>query len=128
MSEPDVIIDILRRIKESTDVPDAVAERIERDARLYWGGERCYVAKAGESPVRREAAERAQAIRADHKRGEHVPLLARRYDLTERRIRQILGMLESTPVANDASHRRPLPVRSTRRRMPEPDGTPDTSL
>jgi Mor family transcriptional regulator len=118
MSEPDLIVDILQRIREKADVSEDVAKAVERDARQYWGGERCYVAKAGESPIRREAADRAERIRADHKRGEHVPLLARRYDLTERRIRQILGLIEATPAANEPTRRRPLPVRQSRHRKP----------
>jgi Mor family transcriptional regulator len=119
MIEPDVIADILSRIREVVEVPEQTIKQIERDARQYWGGERCYVAKAGESPRRREAFERAESIRADFRRGERVEFLARRYVLSPRHVRRILGLFEAalaTPAANDASARRPLPTRTSRRR------------
>jgi Mor family transcriptional regulator len=118
MSEPDLISDILQRVRAKASLPEDVAMAIERDARQYWGGERCYVAKAGENPVRRDAAELAERIRADHKRGEHIPLLARRYQRTERRIRQILGMIDQAPAANDPTYRRPATARHGRGRRP----------
>lgn len=129
MAEPDVIVDVLERLKARGAVPDAVAAEVEAEARRYWGGERCYVAKAGESPVRREARDRAASIRADFRKGERVKLLARRYELTERHVRRILGIGDA--VANDTaandSHR-PLPEkggirkRSRRRAAPAPEG------
>lgn len=117
MTEPDVIVDIIQRMKDKTAVPDDVARSVECDARRYWGGERCYIAKAGESPRRREAHERAEQIRSDHRRGERIPLLARRYELSERHVRRILGIAEAIqqPPANDASLHRPLRPRKSRR-------------
>ena len=125
MAEPDVIVDVLERLKARVALPDTVATEVEAEARRYWGGERCYVAKAGESPVRRDARERADAIRADFRRGERVKLLARRYELSERHIRRILGIAEavSTEGAANDPHR-PLPEkggiarRNRRNRMP----------
>lgn len=123
MIEPDVIADILQRIVDAAGVPDDVVKQVERDARQYWGGERCYVAKAGESPRRREAFERAERIRAEFRRGEHVELLARRHELSPRHVRRILGLFEAvleTPAANDATARRPRPERKSRvRRKPD---------
>lgn len=101
MAEPDVIVDVLERLKARGAVSETVATEVEAEARRYWGGERCYVAKAGESPVRREARERAAAIRADFRKGERVKLLARRYELTERHVRRILGIADA--VANDTA-------------------------
>lgn len=126
MIEPDVIADILKRIADIADVPAHALHQVERDARQYWGGERCYVAKAGESPRRREAFERAELIRADFRRGEHVDLLSRRYQLTPRHVRRILGLFEAAleaPAANDATAPRPLPERKSRVR-----GKPDITL
>ena len=60
MTEPDVITDVLQRIAEVADVPEEQAKKVEREARQYWGGERPYIPKSGESPRRREASERAQ--------------------------------------------------------------------
>lgn len=130
MSEPDVIVDLLQRVKAKVDLPDTVATEVEAEARRYWGGERCYVAKAGESPVRRDARERAEAIRADFRKGERVKLLARRYELTERHVRRILGIVDAVhaPDANDA--RRPLPEKggiARRNRRGKPAG-PDIVL
>lgn len=110
MAEPDLILDVLERVKTRVPLPAAVVAEVEAEARRYWGGERCYVAKAGETPVRREARERADAIRADFRRGERVKLLARRYEMTERHVRRILGIADA--VANDTAandSRRPLP-------------------
>ena len=123
MIEPDLIVDILQRIRELYGLPETVATQVERDARQYWGGERCYIAKAGESPRRREAFERAERVRADHARGERIPLLARRYQLTTRHVRRLLGMSEeAAQAANDDTRRRPLPERKSRVR-PKPEGT-----
>lgn len=110
MAEPDLILDVLERVKTRVPLPAEVVTEVEAEARRYWGGERCYVAKAGETPVRREARERADAIRSDFRRGERVKLLARRYDMSERHIRRILGIAEAVATegaANDAP--RPLP-------------------
>lgn len=123
MIEPDVIVDILKRVRDKHDLPDDVAVSVEADARLYWGGERCYIAKAGESPRRRYAHERAERIRADRRRGERVELLARRYELSERHIRRILGILEGLdePPANDPASdtTEETPRRGRRRRLPD---------
>lgn len=118
MTEPDVIVDILKRIKAKVGLDEEVEHQVEADARRYWGGERCYIAKAGETPRRRAAHDRADRIRADHRRGDHIPLLARRYELSERHVRRILGILEAidTQASNDDCRRRPLPTRKSRRR------------
>jgi Mor family transcriptional regulator len=103
MTEPDLITDILQRISAAAKLPAKLVQRIEQEAREYWGGDRCYIAKAGESPRRREASERAALILAEHRRGDHVPLLARRHQISERHVRRILGLLDATqePASND---------------------------
>ena len=52
----DVISDVIDRVAAAAKVPEAVARQVERDARTYWGGERPYIRKAGESPRRRRRA------------------------------------------------------------------------
>lgn len=122
MTEPDVIVDIIKRFKDRAEVPEDVARSVEADARRYWGGERCYIPKAGETPRRREAHARAERIRTEHRRGDHVPLLARRHELSERHVRRILGLAEAIeqPAANDpAAASEPQPRRRRRRRKPD---------
>lgn len=51
-------------------------------------GERVLIAKSGASRI--EKSQRDRAIIRDFKRGERVPLLARRYSLTRVRIWQII--------------------------------------
>lgn len=99
----DVIVDVLQRVSESADVPDATLKQVERDARHYWGGARPYIRQAGESPRRAQASDRASRIRAEHRDGERIPLLARRHGISERHVRRILGIAEhlQTPPAND---------------------------
>lgn len=55
-----------------------------------WGGDRPYIRKANEA-ARAERSMRDRAIVRDHQRGESNALIARRYGICERRIRQILG-------------------------------------
>lgn len=64
-------------------------ERLELDIRRDWGGDSPYIAKHGESG-RRIVSQRDARIRADHHRGERVRLLARRFQLSESRIKQIV--------------------------------------
>jgi Mor family transcriptional regulator len=88
----DLIADILDRIRASC--APKVAEKIdlakiEAEVRRDWGGERPYIAKEGED-ARRRMSQRDQRIRAQHRRGDHVPLLSRRWGLSERQIRRIV--------------------------------------
>ena len=70
----DVISDVIDRVAAAAKVPESVARQVERDARTYWGGERPYIRKAGESPRRAAAHERAARVLADFRRGEHIRL------------------------------------------------------
>lgn len=88
----DVVTDILARVDAALregDETDAALAQVEREVRRDWGGERPYIAKAGES-ARREQSLRDEQIRRDFRRGERVALLARRHGISERRIRKIL--------------------------------------
>lgn len=86
----DLVTDILDRIATKVGiVPKAVQRQLEKEIRNDWGGETHYVAKHGES-ARGELEQRDASIRNDHRRGERVELLSRRYGLTTRRINQII--------------------------------------
>lgn len=65
----------------------AVLEHADRQVRAVWSGDRPYIARrAGEGKSSRNAA-----IKRDHQAGERLKLLARRYELSERRILQIVA-------------------------------------
>ena len=97
----DVISDVIDRVAAAAKVPEAVARQVERDARTYWGGERPYIRKAGESPRRAAAHERAARVLADFRRGEHIRLIARRYELSERHVRRLLGIQQQAEEPTD---------------------------
>jgi len=92
----DIIADTLARVRAVVDTlgPDALLDpsrwvALDEDARANWGGDRPYIAKSGEVAKAR-MSERNAAIRRDHQRGERVALLARRYHLSEVRIKAIV--------------------------------------
>lgn len=87
----DTLIALLQR-NGGVYLPAQRAEA-ERIARAAWGGERPYVGKLGESG-QRALSERDRAIMREHRRGVHVPVLARRHGITERRVKQILQILQ----------------------------------
>lgn len=84
----DIVSDILRRVATLTPgFTAALAAQLDRDIRAHWGRDRCYIARrAGEGTSTRNAA-----IRRDHRNGERIGLLCRRYGLTRQRIHQILA-------------------------------------
>lgn len=93
MTEPanDLVSDILSRITEGhTKLPAKALRKIEADIRRDWGGERHYIAKVGESG-RAVLAERDQRIREQARNGDHIKLLSRRWNISEKRVRQILA-------------------------------------
>jgi len=70
------------------DLCDKKAALLEDDIRCHWGGDRPYVGKTKFDKAKRLT--RDNAIYHDHQRGERPSLLARRYHLSVRRIRQII--------------------------------------
>jgi Mor family transcriptional regulator len=88
--EDDIVADILGRVAATAALPPDVVERIDRDVRRDWGGERPYIARVGEVPARNIRSARDERVRADYMRGERVVLLARRYGISKRSIQRIL--------------------------------------
>ena len=91
MAETDFVTDILHRIlPRHTRVARKTRDKIEREIRRDFGGDRFYIAKTGES-AQAEITERNWRIYRQYRSGEHIALLARRWQMSERRIRQIVA-------------------------------------
>lgn len=88
--ENDLVHDILHRVRTMFDLPADDLVHVEQQVRRDWGGERCYVAKLGES-ARQIRSKRDQLIRDQFRKGDHIPLLARRWGMSERRVQQIVA-------------------------------------
>ena len=86
----DILREILDRVSNVDGVSNNLLEQIEQDVRRDLGGDRYYLAKAGEK-THDEASIRNRAIKTDYRHGESVALLERRYKLSRRRIYQILN-------------------------------------
>ena len=89
--ENDVVSDILRLVISmapafgiAIEAQAALAEKVNAEARDRWGGDRSYIQRVG------GRSQRNESIKREHRAGERVPYLARKYQLTERRIIQIL--------------------------------------
>lgn len=86
--ESDFVSDVLAAVREIW--PDLCADKLrqaEAQIRERWGGDRPYIGRrAGQG-----RSARNEAILRDHRNGERVPLLMRRYKLSRQRIYQILG-------------------------------------
>lgn len=82
------IIENLARVGVSREVAGMVAVEIGQGVARDWAGEQLYIGKAGERMAR---SARDRAIIRDFKAGECVQFLARRYQLTGRRIWQIIN-------------------------------------
>ena len=89
-ADNDLIDDVLRRVIEMAPAfSAALAAQISKEVRREWAGESvrvCYI----KSEARAYKSRRDEAIKRDWQRGERLPLLERRYGISERRIRQIL--------------------------------------
>lgn len=88
----DIITDILARVEEVLPGrKDArkYLDRIEADIRRDWGGDRPYIARAGESAIL-EMSKRNAAILRDHRAGERATYLARKYGISRKRVHEIV--------------------------------------
>ncbi|MFK2904567.1 hypothetical protein ISP17_11375 [Dyella ginsengisoli] len=91
MPHLDLLSDIFQRLQaRMRKVPNQVIEEVEQEVRDDWGGERVYIPRRGETG-RMQMEQRNRAIRADYHRGERAELLARRYGISIKRVRQIVS-------------------------------------
>jgi Mor family transcriptional regulator len=86
----DLLADVLQRVSAITRLPPEQIQAIEAELRADWGGDRAYIARMGECGARLQA-QRDIRIRQEHRNGESVRLLSRRWNLSDRRIRQIIS-------------------------------------
>lgn len=87
----DLVADFIDRVLAMRGVrTPAAVRKLEREMRRDYGGNTHYIAKFGET-ARLERLERDFRIRADANRGERIPLLARRWGISEKRVRQIIA-------------------------------------
>lgn len=89
----DIIRDILDRVASHLGLDESVSDilgLVEKETRRDWGGDRPYIAKAGETDAHETALRNAQILR-DWRNGERTALLARRYGISPRRVRQIIA-------------------------------------
>lgn len=86
----DIVDDVLRRVIEmAPGFSAALAAQIANEVRHEWAGEKthiCFIARR-DAEVR---SQRNEAIVRDYLQGERIALLERRYQLTGRRILQII--------------------------------------
>jgi Mor family transcriptional regulator len=85
----DFVCDVLALVRQiAGSVTEQQAAQVDAAVRERWGGDRPYIAKRhGEGRSDRNAA-----IRRDYQRGESIPLLMRRYQLSRVTIWRVLGM------------------------------------
>lgn len=87
----DIIADILARLRAAAArnqgiLTTDVAAAVEKEVREDWGGDRVFIASA----KGRDHSQRNSRIMRDYLQGERLALLGRRYQLSERRILQII--------------------------------------
>lgn len=92
-SRDDIVRDILDRIAEALRegaFSDQLVEQIEIQIRRDWGGDRPYIAKAGES-AQAAMSERNASILRDWQAGERAEAIARKYRISRVRVWQIVN-------------------------------------
>lgn len=88
----DILQDVFERLAtalEKAPPADAI-KHVEEAVRRDWGGERCYIGKRPEDHAE-QLSRRDAAVRKDFRAGERVELLARRYGISVKRVRQIVA-------------------------------------
>lgn len=89
----DIVRDILSRVmtafQNEGGFSDDVMLQIESQIRTEWGGDRPYIAKAGESEKQAISA-RNESILRDWRNGERVPFIARKYGISRSRVWDVL--------------------------------------
>lgn len=85
-NDNDIIDDIFAAVIELAPAFREKLLQIKREKRDAWAGDRPFIAKRdGEG-----RSQRNEAIVRDYLRGERITLLSRRYQITERRVLQIV--------------------------------------
>lgn len=93
----DLVADVLQRVSDRCENLRPMDLRdIEQEVRAEWGGGRHYIAKLGDTD-RLELAKRDRAICEAVSRGIGEDYLSLRYNLTLRRIRQIIAAGNGLP-------------------------------
>lgn len=89
------LVTAMRALGVSQEVAGMVAAEWSEGVARDWGGERPYIGKQS-GQAAREMSRRDMALLADWHAGERVPILARRYKISARWVRQII--LRGTPL------------------------------
>lgn len=84
----DILQDFEDRLK-AIGFKDPKIEKLCIEVRHDWAGERTYISCQYE--LKKQVALRNRSIIRDYKSGERVALLARRYDLSRKRIYEIIN-------------------------------------
>lgn len=87
---PDDFVAYLYRVMVRVGVKVEMAGQVAEQVTSEWGGDRAYIAKR----VGAGRSERNDAIRRDHRRGESIALICRRYQLSRQHVYRILGLEE----------------------------------
>lgn len=95
-AEQDIVIDIIQRVQVILQAPPATPEAteqtlldLEKALRSSWGGDRPYIAhRRGDGH-----SERNSRIWRAYQQGQHISYLARKENLTPRRVEQIVSAM-----------------------------------
>jgi len=89
----DIVLDILERIRAHLQgggaFDDGARQQLDAEIRADWGGERCYIAKQGESnaiAIIRRDVEMRRAFRA----GASVSVVARRFQVSRKTVYRVV--------------------------------------
>lgn len=83
----DIVCDILAIVRSKAEIDNESLQQIDEQIRERWGGDRVWISKKAGAGM----SYRNDAIKRDYwQRGERISLLARRYQISTRRIWEIL--------------------------------------
>ncbi len=90
IKEEDIINDAVNTVaalaeKNGVAISEALRTEAEQIIRAKWWGDRPYI------QMKRDFTARDNAIRAEHRRGERIPYLMRKYRLSRPRIYEIIN-------------------------------------
>lgn len=79
----------------TVDVAEMLAAEVVADLYRDWKGERPYIGPPKEAAEQRET--RNRALLRDWRNGERIPFLARRYQISVKRVYALLKLSRATP-------------------------------